>query len=147
MSCLKSVLAPDSHAKRSRSSAARATTAADTINAALYYAGTGLGALTTAYSVTGEVAGTGYTAGGQVVANANAPTNDGVSSAYWTPSAAVSFPGLTIASTFDCLLLYNSSQSNRAICVLTFVPQTILSGTFTYSMPVNGAGSALINLM
>lgn len=122
----------------------RAATTPDAILAALYVQNSGLGAATTVYSPTNEVTGTGYTVGGNVIANANAPALSGTV-AYWTPSAAVTWPGLTISSTFDCMLLYNLAQGNRAICVLTFVPQTILSGTFTYSMPVNAPGSALIN--
>ena len=123
----------------------RATNAPDTLLAALYAAGSGLGAATAIYSSVNEVTGTGYTAGGNVVANANPPTTSGTS-AYWTPSAAVTWPGLTISITFDCMLLYNQTQGNRAICTLTFVPQTILSGTFTYAIPANALGSALINL-
>jgi hypothetical protein len=121
----------------------RAGTGADTLKGALYYQGTGLGAATTAYNSTGEVSGTGYTAGGITVTNGSPPAISGTT-AYWTPSANISWSGLTISSAFDCCFLYNSSQNNRAICVLTFAAQTISAGTFSVTMPANASTSALL---
>lgn len=123
----------------------RASSAADSLMAALYFQGTGLGYATTAYSVTGEVTGTGYTAGGNSVTNATAPAVSGPS-AYWTPSASISWSGLTVSSDFDCWLLYNSSQGNRAIAVFTMPPQTIMAGIFTITMPVNAPGTGLLQV-
>lgn len=123
----------------------RSGTGADTVKAALYYQNSGLGAATTAYSSTDEVSGTGYTAGGATVANSTPPTTSGTT-AYWTPSSNIQWTGLTIASAFDCMLLYNATQNNRGICVLTFPAQTISAGTFTYNVPTNAATSALIQL-
>jgi hypothetical protein len=117
----------------------------DTLKAALYYQNKGLGYATTAYSSTGEVSGTGYTAGGKTVTNANSPATSGAT-AYWTPSANLSWTGLTISSNFDCWLLYNSSKSNDAIAVFTFTPQTVTSGTFQINMPVNAASTALLQV-
>ncbi len=48
----------------------RAATTADTFKAALYLTSATVNAATTAYSSTGEVTGTGYTAGGVTVTNA-----------------------------------------------------------------------------
>jgi hypothetical protein len=123
----------------------RGSTAADTLKAALYYQNEGLGASTTAYSATGEVSGTGYTAGGNTVTNATAPATSGTT-AYWTPSANLSWTGLTISSLFDCVLIYNSTQANRAIATFTFAAQTVAAGNFIITMPVNAATSALIQL-
>ena len=123
----------------------RGTTSADTFKAALYYATATLGAATTAYSATGEVSGTGYTAGGTTVTNGTAPTTSGTS-AYWTPSASFSWTGVTITTAFDTVLLYNSTQSNKAVSVHTFGAQTITSGNFTLTMPTNAAGTALIQI-
>ena len=123
----------------------RGTTSADTFKAALYYATATLGAATTAYSATGEVSGTGYTAGGTTVTNGTAPTTSGTS-AYWTPSASFSWTGVTITTAFDTVLLYNSTQSNKAVSVHTFGSQTITSGNFTLTMPTNAAGTALIQI-
>src|SRR6185312_4581211 len=118
--------------------------AADTLKAALYLQSQSIGPATMAYSVTGEVSGSGYTAGGVTVANATAPTSSGTT-AYWTPSASISYSGVTLGSAFDCWLLYNSSQSNRAILAATFAAQTITAGNFVITLPTNAAGSALIN--
>jgi hypothetical protein len=123
----------------------RGSTSADTFKAALYYATASLGAGTTAYSATGEVSGTGYTAGGTTVTNGNAPATSGTS-AYWTPSASFSWTGVTISTAFDTVLLYNSTQSNKAVSVHTFGSQTITSGNFTLTMPTNAAGTALIQI-
>jgi hypothetical protein len=123
----------------------RAGTGADTVKGALYYQNEGIGAATTAYSATGEVAGTGYTAGGEAVTNANPPTTAGTTG-YWTPSANLQWTGLTISALFDCLLYYNSSQNNRAIMAYNFGAQTVTSGTFTITMPPNLATTALLTV-
>lgn len=117
----------------------------DTLKAALYYQGSSLGVGTTAYSATGEVSGTGYTAGGIAVTNATSPSVSG-SNAIWTPSGPLSWSGLTITSAFDCWLLYNASKSNRAIAVFTFAAQTASSENFLITMPANAVGTALLQL-
>lgn len=123
----------------------RAGTGADTFKAALYYATASLGAGTTAYSATGEVSGTNYTAGGVTVTNATAPTTSGTT-AYWTPSASLTYTNVTITTAFDTVLIYNSTQGNRAVSVHTFGSQTVTAGTFTLTMPTNAAGTALLNI-
>lgn len=124
---------------------ARGGTTADTVKAALYLASGSLGAGTTAYSATSEVSGTNYTAGGTTVTNGTAPTSSGTT-AYWTPSASISWSNVTLTTAFDTVLLYNSSQSNKAIGVFTFGSQTITAGTFTLTMPTNDSTHALIQL-
>lgn len=126
-------------------SVVRAGTGADTFKAALYLASATLNASTTAYSATGEVSGTGYTAGGIAVTNATPPSNSGTT-AFWTPSAQLQWTGLTLATAFDTVLLYNSTNSNKAVGVWTFGSQTITAGTFNITMPVNAAGTALLQL-
>ena len=123
----------------------RAGTGADTIKAALYLASATVNAATTAYSVTGEVSGTGYSAGGVTATNATAPTSRGTT-AYWTPSASFTYTTVTLTTSFDCVLVYNSTQSNKAISAHTFGAQTITAGTFVLSMPTNDASNALIRI-
>lgn len=123
----------------------RAGTTADTVKAALYLASGSQGAGTTAYSATNEVSGTGYTAGGVTVTNGTAPTSSGTT-AFWTPSASIVYSGVTLTTAFDCVTLYNSTQSNKAISVHTFGSQTITAGTFTLTMPTNDASNALIRI-
>jgi len=123
----------------------RAGTGADTIKAALYLASASQGAGTTAYSATGEVSGAGYSAGGVTATNATAPTSSGTT-AYWTPSASFTYTNVTLTTSFDCVLVYNSTQSNKAISVHTFGAQTITAGTIVLSMPTNDASNALIRI-
>jgi hypothetical protein len=128
----------------------RAATTADTFKAALYLTSATINAATTAYSSTGEVTGTGYTAGGVTVTNATAPiaTNSSATAgvAYWTPSASITYTTVTLSTAFDAVLIYNSSQSNKAVSVHTFGSQTITAGTFTLTMPSNTTTTALLRL-
>ena len=117
----------------------------DTIKAALYLTTASIGAGTTAYSASNEVSGTNYSAGGVTVTNATAPTSSGTT-AYWTPSASIVYTTVTLTTAFDCVLLYNSTQSNRAIAAYTFGAQTITAGTLTLTMPTNDSTHALIQL-
>lgn len=127
----------------SRTSLTAPTT--DSLKAALYLASGSLGAGTTAYSATSEVSGAGYSAGGIAVTNATAPSTSGTTG-IWTPSASLVYTTVTLATAFDTVLIYNSTQSNRAIGVYTFGSQTITAGTFTLTMPTNDATHALIQL-
>jgi hypothetical protein len=132
----------------SRTSLTAPTT--DSFKAALYLASATINAATTAYTVTGEVTGTGYTAGGVAVTNATVPTATHSSAtagvAYWTPSASITYTTVTLATAFDTVLLYNSTQNNTAVSVHTFGSQTVTAGTFTLTMPSNSTTTALIRL-
>lgn len=123
----------------------RGSTAADTFKAALYLASATVNASTTAYSATGEVSGTNYTAGGVTVTNATAPSTSGTT-AIWTPSASIVYTSVTLSTSFDAVLIYNSTQGNAAVSVHTFGAQTITAGTLTLTMPTNDASNALIRL-
>jgi len=128
----------------------RGTSAADTFNAALYLVSATINASTTVYTVTGEVSGTGYSAGGVAVTNATPPTATNASAtagvAFFTPSASITYTTVTLATAFDTVLIYNSTQSNKAVSVHTFGSQTITAGTFTLTMPANTTTTALLRL-
>lgn len=132
----------------------RGSGAADTFKAALYLASATINASTTAYTSTGEVTSANYTAGGVAVTNANPPTSTNTSATagtgYWTPSASIVYGSVgspvTFAS-FDCVLIYNSTQSDKAVSVHTFTAQTVTSGTFTLTMPSNTTSTALLRLV
>lgn len=128
----------------------RAATTADTFKAALYLTTATINASTTAYSATGEVSGTNYTAGGVTVTNATAPASTNSSTtagvAYWTPSASITYTTVTLSTAFDTVLIYNSTQSNKSVSVHTFGSQTITAGTFTLTMPSNTTSTALLRL-
>lgn len=125
---------------------ARAGTTKDDFKAALYLASASLGAGTSTYSTTGELAGTGnYTQGGVAVTNGNAPANSGTT-AYWTPSASFSWTALTSSGAFDAVQIYNDTQSDKTVGVWTFSSQNISAGDFALTMPTNNSSSALIRL-
>jgi len=123
---------------------------ADTFKAALYVTTATINAATTAYSATNEVSGTGYTAGGITVTNATNPSSTNSSSTagvgYWTPSGNLVYSTVTLTTAFDTVLIYNSTQSNKAVSVHTFGSQTITAGTFTLTMPSNTTTTALLRL-
>lgn len=122
----------------------RSTTAKDTFYGALYVATAALGAGTTAYTTTGEVTGSGYNAGGAALTTATPPSLSGTT-AMFTPSASLVFPNVNLTTPFDCLLIYNATAAGKnAVSTHTFASQTVLSGTFTLSMPPNDAANALI---
>jgi hypothetical protein len=128
------------------SSVVRASTTKDTFKAALYLTSASLGAGTAAYSSSGEVSGSGYTAGGVTVTTAVAPTTSGTT-AYITPSASIVFSSVTLTTAFDAVLIYNNTATGKnAVSVHTFGAQTITAGTFTLSMPSNDASNALIRI-
>ena len=128
----------------------RGTSTADTFKAALYLASATVNASTTAYSSTGEVTGTNYTAGGVTVTNSTAPLSSNTSTTagtgYWTPSASLTYTNVTLSTAFDAVLIYNSTQSDKAVSVHTFGSQTVTAGTFTLTMPANTTSTALLRI-
>ena len=122
----------------------------NTFKAALYLASATVNASTTAYSSTGEVTGTNYTAGGVTVTNGTSPASTNTSAtagvAYWTPTASITYTNVTLSTAFDAVLIYNSSASNKAVSVHTFGSQTVTAGTFTLTMPSNTTSTALLRL-
>ena len=133
------------HAFNATGVPAHTVATADTFKAALYLASATINATTTAYSATGEVSGTGYTAGGVTVTFGTAPTSTSTT-AFITPSASIVYTTVTLSTAFDCVFLYNSTQSNKAVSVHTFGSQTITAGTFTLTMPTNDSTNALLRL-
>lgn len=125
----------------------RAGTTVDSFKMALYLATATRNASDTVYNTTGELAATGnYTAGGAAVTNATEPNTSGTT-AFWTPSASVSWANLTSSGAFDAALLYNDTSATKlAVAVFTFGSQSITAGTLTLTMPTNDASTGLIRL-
>lgn len=126
----------------------RGGTTADSFKAALYLATASIGAGTTAYTATGEVSGTNYTAGGVDLTGSPdwvAPTSSGTT-AYSTPSNSIVYTNVTLGTAFDCVLIYNSTQGDKAVSAHTFGSQTVTAGTFTLTMPTNDSSTGLIRL-
>jgi hypothetical protein len=128
----------------------RASGATDTFKAALYLVTATVNASTTAYSAVDEVSGAGYVAGGVAVTFGTPPTATNASAtagvAFVTPSASITYTTVTLATAFDAVLIYNSTQSDKAVSVHTFGSQTVTAGTFTLTMPTNNTTDALIRL-
>lgn len=123
----------------------RGATTKDSFKAALFLVSATVNATTTAYGTTGEVTGAGYSAGGVAITNATAPNSSGTT-AFWTPSASFVYTTVTLSTAFDAVLVYNSTQSDKAVSVHTFGSQTVTAGTFTLTMPTNDATNALIRI-
>jgi len=122
----------------------------DTFKAALYLTSATVNASTTAYSASNEVSGTNYIAGGVTITAWNAPTATNSSTtagtAFTTPTASITYTTVTLATAFDAVLIYNSTQGNTAVSVHTFGSQTITAGTFTLTMPANTTAAALLRI-
>lgn len=110
----------------------------DDIYIALYTSTADLSAATTSYTATGQVVASGYTAGGQKLLS---PT---VNSSGYTAYVSFANPSWSGAITARGALIYNASKANRAIAVLDFGSDKTSTTTFTVTMPVNAADSALI---
>jgi len=113
----------------------------DVINIALYTSAANLDASTTEYGSSGEVVGSGYTAGGKVLT--------GVTVLLSGTTAYVDFADTTwdpASFTARGALIYNVSKSNKAIAVLDFGSDKTATTTFTVQIPANTASSALIRI-
>ena len=116
-----------------------------TFKIALYSDSATLGASTTAYSTSNEItntSGTAYTAGGKALTTI-APTSSGT-------VAFVDFQNISWTSasfTARGALIYNSSASNKAVAVLDFGSNRVVSGdTFEVQFPVSSATTAVIRI-
>ena len=122
----------------------------DTFKAALNLASATMNAGATVYTTLNEVSGTNYTAGGVAVTTATVPSSTNSSATagvgFVTPSASIVYTTVTLTTAFDAVLIYNSTQSNKAVSVHTFGSQTITAGTFTLTMPGNTISTALLRL-
>lgn len=121
----------------------RAATTADTFKIALYTSTATLGATTTAYSATNEITGTGYTAGGNTLTVSAVPTSTGTTA--FLDFADTTWAAATI--TANGALIYNSTQSNKAVAVLAFGgDKTSTAGDFTIIFPTADASNAIIRI-
>lgn len=119
--------------------------ATDTLKMALYTAFADIGPLTTAYTATNEVTGTGYVAGGVAVTGATISTETTGFNAgtVYVDFNDVSWPGADF--TARGALIYNVTRSNKSIAVLDFGSNKLFSSVNnTVTMPVNSATNALI---
>ena len=102
-----------------------------------------LGASTTAFTTTGEVASSGsYTTGGGALTNVT-PTFGGTTA--FADFADINFTTATIPA--RGALIYNSSATNAAVAALDFSSdKTSTAGTFTIQFPTANATGAIIRI-
>jgi len=123
----------------------RGSGAADVFKIALYTSSATLDASTTAYTVTNEVSssGTNYTAGGLTLTITQVPTF--TSTTAWLDFADVTFSSATITS--NGALIYNVTQSNKAVAVLAFGgDKTSTAGNFTIQFPAATSTTAILRI-
>jgi len=119
--------------------------ATDTLKMALYTAFSDIGPLTTVYTTTNEVTGTGYTAGGVVMTGVtiSTQTTSPDEGTVFVDFNNVSWPGANF--TARGALIYNVTRSNKSVAVLDFGSDKIFSSVSnTVVMPENTATTALI---
>ena len=86
--------------------------------------------------------GTGYTTGGNALTSTTPVLSGDTACCKFadTSISSASFPAR------GCLI-YNSSQSNKAVCAVNFgADKTVTSGTFTIQFPAQTAGNAIVQI-
>jgi len=114
-----------------------------TYKIALYTANADLNNATAIYTVTGEVTGTGYTAGGKPLVISNIPTGDTTNNVAYISFDPVTWTG----ASFTCrgALIYNST-TNATVAVLNFGSDKTTTGTFTVTFPTPSSTTAVITI-
>ena len=120
-------------------------TTGNTFKIALYDSDATLGASTTAFSTSEEItntSGTAYTSGGATLTS--------VTPVASSTTAVCDFADVSYTSasfTANGALIYNSSDSNAAVCAIAFgSDKTATNGTFTIQFPTADATNAIIRL-
>ena len=110
---------------------------------ALYTSAATLNSTTTVYANTNEVANSGqYVTGGGVLTNVSPVVSSGVA---FIDFSDLSFTGVTL--TAAGALIYNTSATNKAVCVLSFgSDKTATSGTFTIQFPADTTSAAILRI-
>jgi len=123
-------------------------TSPDTFKIALYTSAATIGPDTTVYTTSGEVTGTGYTAGGKTLTIDPSPATGLNSTAV--PTAYVSFDDISWTNaTFTSVgaLIYNSTEGNKSVAVLVFnLTKTVNNDTFQIIFPTPDANNAIVRI-
>ena len=114
----------------------------DAIKLALYTSAASLSDGTTAYTATGETAGTGYSAGGITLTGIDVTTDSSVAVVSIT-DAVISASTITARGA----LIYNSTNANKAVAVFDFgADKSSSNGDFTIQFPGAAAATAIIRI-
>jgi len=85
---------------------------------------------------------TGYTTGGNALTSTT-PVLSGDTACCKFADTSISSASFTARG----CLIYNSSQSNKAVCAVNFgADKTVTSGTFTIQFPAQTAGNAIVQI-
>ena len=109
----------------------------DTIKMALYTNSATLNEDTAAYTTTGEISASGYTAGGVTLTVEKGLTNN---------TAFISFENTTISAAFTARGALIYKEGGAAICVLDFGSDKTSTNTFIVTFPTASSADALIRL-
>jgi len=116
----------------------------DVYKIALYTNSATLNADTTAYTSTGEVSASGYTAGGSTLIINTVPTTGATGTTAYLSFANVSWTGAITAR--GALIYKYNGTTNPAVCVLDFGNDKTSTTTFTVQFPAATNTSAIIRL-
>ena len=121
-------------------------TSGDTFNLALYTSSASMGAGTTAYATTNEIAntsGSSYSAKGKALTSVTPVLN---STTAVCDFANISWTSASFTAN-GCLIFNDSATGDPACCVIAFGgDKTVTSGTFTIEFPAATAGNAIIGI-
>ncbi len=109
---------------------------------AMYLTSASIGASTTSFTSDGQVSSSGYSSGGKALVNSGTLLTGNTA---FTNFSNLSFTGVTLSA--RGALIYNTSASNKAVCVLDFGgTKTATAGTFTIQFPAFQTDSAIIRI-
>jgi hypothetical protein len=115
-----------------------------TFKIALFTSDASLDADTTAYAVTNEASGTGYTAGGETLTIATNSTSTDTTA--YINFSTVSWDNSSITAR-GALIYRSSGTGNNAVAVLDFgADKTTLGSTFTVTFPTADNNTAIIRI-
>lgn len=119
-------------------------TSPDTFKIALYTNSANLDAGTSVYTTANEVASVNYTAGGQNLTVSTTPTSGGTT-AFLSFASPVTWSGVTF--TARGALIYNATEGNKAVAVLSFgTDQVVTGGDFNIIFPAATATTAILRI-
>ena len=119
---------------------------ANVFNIALYTSSASMGASTTAYTTTNEIAntsGSSYSAKGKALTSVTPVLN---STTAVCDFANISWTSASFTAN-GCLIFNDSATGDPGCCVIAFGgDKTVTSGTFTIEFPAATAGNAIIGI-
>lgn len=119
-------------------------TSGNTFKIALYTNAATLNAATTIYSATNEVSSANYVAGGNTLTVSTTPTSGGTT-AFISFTSPTTWSGVSF--TARGALIYNFTQGNKAVAVLDFgTDQVVSGGEFNIIFPTANSTSAILRI-